>query len=286
MSVLMKFIDPKTDLAFKAIFGTEKHQHILVDFLNDILAYWQDPPITSVTFIKTTQDGEIVDQGATIVDVMCQDTHGRRFIVEIQVRHHEGFLERVQLYTSRAYVLQNSRKINYRDIEPVTTIVITDFDVFPDKPGYKSHHAILDIETHKQDLTSQRYVFLNLAKFTNQRHESVTAIEKWCYFLKHTDEIPRTDWEDFVAGFPSLRDAYELLAMYAWDTEKYLIYESQVDRIKVYDLTIATARKEGHAEGELQTKITIARELMRQGVPLTAIMSATELSEEMLLQSL
>ena len=32
-----KFLDPKNDLAFKRIFGTERNKDILIHFLNDIL---------------------------------------------------------------------------------------------------------------------------------------------------------------------------------------------------------------------------------------------------------
>ncbi|RUM55609.1 MAG: transposase, partial [Nautilia sp.] len=33
----MKFADPKNDLAFKKIFGDEKHKNILISFLNAVL---------------------------------------------------------------------------------------------------------------------------------------------------------------------------------------------------------------------------------------------------------
>lgn len=34
-----KFLDPKCDLMFKQIFGTEKNKNILIHFLNDILGF-------------------------------------------------------------------------------------------------------------------------------------------------------------------------------------------------------------------------------------------------------
>ena len=35
--MLSTFLDPKNDLAFKRIFGTDKHKDILIHFLNDVL---------------------------------------------------------------------------------------------------------------------------------------------------------------------------------------------------------------------------------------------------------
>jgi len=33
----MKFVDPKTDIAFKKIFGNEAHKNVLIEFLNEML---------------------------------------------------------------------------------------------------------------------------------------------------------------------------------------------------------------------------------------------------------
>ena len=35
-----KFLDPKNDVCFKRIFGTEKNKHILIHFLNNIIEKW------------------------------------------------------------------------------------------------------------------------------------------------------------------------------------------------------------------------------------------------------
>ena len=34
---LSKFLDPKNDIAFKRVFGSENHKDILIHFINDII---------------------------------------------------------------------------------------------------------------------------------------------------------------------------------------------------------------------------------------------------------
>lgn len=34
---LSKFLEPKNDIAFRKIFGSEEHKNILIHFINDIL---------------------------------------------------------------------------------------------------------------------------------------------------------------------------------------------------------------------------------------------------------
>ncbi|MFP3016667.1 MAG: PD-(D/E)XK nuclease family transposase, partial [Wolbachia sp.] len=46
-----KFLDPKLDLTFKKIFGTEKNKNILIHFLNDILGCTEVNTIQEVEFL-------------------------------------------------------------------------------------------------------------------------------------------------------------------------------------------------------------------------------------------
>ncbi len=56
---LSKFLDPKLDLTFKKIFGTEKNKNILIHFLNDILGCTEVNTIQEVEFLSTIMDPEI-----------------------------------------------------------------------------------------------------------------------------------------------------------------------------------------------------------------------------------
>ena len=38
--MLAKFLNPKNDLAFKRIFGSERNKDILIHFLNDIFSFF------------------------------------------------------------------------------------------------------------------------------------------------------------------------------------------------------------------------------------------------------
>ncbi|WP_281277891.1 PD-(D/E)XK nuclease family transposase [Wolbachia endosymbiont of Leptopilina clavipes] len=47
---LSKFLDPKNDVAFRRIFGTEKNKDILIHFLNDILDFTGKNTIQDIEF--------------------------------------------------------------------------------------------------------------------------------------------------------------------------------------------------------------------------------------------
>ncbi len=95
---LSKFLDPKLDLTFKKIFGTEKNKNILIHFLNDILGCTEVNTIQEVEFLSTIMDPEIASDRQSIVDVLCRDSSGSRYIIEMQLARDKGFEKRAQLY--------------------------------------------------------------------------------------------------------------------------------------------------------------------------------------------
>jgi hypothetical protein len=72
--MLTKFLDPKNDVAFRKIFGTEKNKDILIHFINDMITFKEGRQIVDVTFLKTIQDPET----AAKKDEYCGYTMQRR----------------------------------------------------------------------------------------------------------------------------------------------------------------------------------------------------------------
>jgi hypothetical protein len=67
---ISKFLDPKNDVAFKKVFGSEKHKDILIHFINDILEIKGNDQIEGVEFLSPVQNAEIAYKKQSIVDVM------------------------------------------------------------------------------------------------------------------------------------------------------------------------------------------------------------------------
>ncbi|MDR1031890.1 MAG: Rpn family recombination-promoting nuclease/putative transposase, partial [Holosporales bacterium] len=100
-----RYLNPKSDLAFKKVFGTDKNKEVLLAFLNDVFEGVHDK-ITDVTFLKLDQNPEIKCLRQSIVDVLCKDTQGKQFIIEMQCAKEPHFIKRAVAYASRAYLNQ------------------------------------------------------------------------------------------------------------------------------------------------------------------------------------
>jgi predicted transposase/invertase (TIGR01784 family) len=272
--MLAKFLNPKNDLAFKRIFGTEKNKDILIHFLNDIFGRTSNP-IEAVTFLKSAQDPEIAAQRASIVDILCQDAQGNRFIVEMQVANEDGFEKRAQYYAAKTYIEQREKGVKFADLKEVTFLAITNFSLFPDKKEYLSHHVVLDKQTLEQNLKDFSFSFLELPKFKKTKSQLKTMTEKWAYFFKQADRTDERDLPMIVGTDTILQKAYDELNRYSWSVEEIRAYDS-VDMKQASERAVLEAAVK---EGEEKEKVKIAISLFTQGVNLKTIAVATGLTE-------
>jgi hypothetical protein len=92
-----QILKSKNDIAFKRIFGSEKNEDILIAMLNCVLKGQLCSPIKKVEFLPTFIEPEAMAKKQSIVDVLCRDSDGCRYIIEMQVAESKGFEKRAIL---------------------------------------------------------------------------------------------------------------------------------------------------------------------------------------------
>lgn len=267
---LKKFLDPKNDVAFRRIFGSEKNKDILIQFLNDMLVV--SAPITDVIFLKTVQDPEIAAKKTSVVDVLCKDQLGNAYVVEMQVAKEKGFEKRAIYYASKAYAAQLNVRGHYHTLKDVIFLALTNFVMFPEKEAYKSDHVILDKQSLSHDLKGLSFTFVELPKFEKSLSETSTMVEKWAYFFKHAEETPNLNLTALLKE-TGLSRAYEELDRFSWTEDELLAYEQvekqEADYIATldqkYDEGITKGKAEGKAEGLAEGKAEVARMMILEG---------------------
>jgi len=286
---ITKFLDPKNDVAFRRIFGSEKNKDILIHFINDVLELKSDDRIKEVTFLPTIQIPEIAAKKQSVVDVLCKDENGVQLIIEMQVSPQEGFEKRAQYYAAKAY----SRQLNkgkeegarYIDLKSVIFIAISDNIIFKDKVFYKSDHIILDKDSYAHDLKDFSFTFIELPKFKITDINLLTnIIEKWCFFFKHADKTSESDLRKIIGSDQVIERAYDELNQFNWTEEELLTYEQESKRIMdnkaSEDYLIKTAKAEGIEEKAIDT----AKEMLINNEPIEKIAKYTKLSIEKIKQ--
>lgn len=298
----MKFVDPKTDIAFKKIFGNEAHKSILIEFLNEMLEL--EYPIENVEILNSYQPPKFEGMKNTSLDVKAKDSSEREFIVEMQVAKEAWFSQRAIYYSSKAYSQQLSIGENYHKLKPVIFLGILNFDAF-NSPDYFSRHLIVDKKTHKHDLKDLEWNFVELKKFKKTEQELETVADKWIYFIQQAiqlDHIPEN------VDTNALRLAYEIAEQHQWTAEELAIYDAQEMEIHRQQNVLETAKMEaleyglqkgieqglqkgieqglqkgieqGLSQGVLQGKLEIAKKMLQQGLTVDIIANLTDLNPD------
>ncbi|BAP00281.1 Rpn family recombination-promoting nuclease/putative transposase [Wolbachia endosymbiont of Cimex lectularius] len=287
---LSKFLDPKNDLSFKKIFGSEKNKNILIHFLNDILGFSGSDQIKEIEFLSTIMDPEIASDKQSIVDVLCKDSIGNRFIIEMQLARDKGFEKRAQLYAAKAYSRQLDKSGNYIDLQKVFFIAISNCNLLPQEVDYISIHNIRDIKTNGNYLKDFQFVFIELPKFQKNKVEQLeSTVERWCFFFKYAEDTTDEDLRDIAEKAPIIKLAYDELDKFRWNEKDLIAYEERLmdlrkeEAILAYRLDLAEEKgiqigqERGRAEGEQHAKIAVAKNLLKAGVSVDLIAESTGL---------
>lgn len=204
----MIFINPKTDFAFKKIFGSEHSKDILISFLNALL-YDAHPIIEDLEILNPYLAPRIRGIKDTYLDVRARITGNKTVIIEMQVLNVEGFEKRILYNAAKAYSIQLGVREDYTLLNPVIALTITDFEMFPNLDKVISRFALKEKEFLVDYLIYDiELVFVELPKFSKGLDELETLTEKWLYFLKSARSLETV--LETMARVPEIQKAFEI----------------------------------------------------------------------------
>lgn len=243
----MRFINPKTDLAFKKIFGSDHSREILIDFLDSLL-YGSQGIIADLEIINPWLAPKIRGVKDTYLDVRAKLEDGRQVIIEMQVLNIEGFEKRILYNAAKAYSVQLPTGGDYTELAPVIALTLTDFVMFPGHAPYLSRFSLREreflLDYPQSDL---ELVFVELPKFDRPLSELASRAERWLYFIKHAKDLTAVPME--FAGDEPLRHAFDLANVAQLTVEEEEDLEKREIFIHDQRNAILKATKQGLEQG-------------------------------------
>ncbi|MEM7589262.1 MAG: Rpn family recombination-promoting nuclease/putative transposase, partial [Myxococcota bacterium] len=117
----MRFIDPKTDFAFKKIFGSVGHEGVLRSFLNAFL-YQGREEITELTLQDPYNIPRLKGLKDSYLDVRVRQRDGKWILIEMQVVHVPGFENRILFNAAKQFSTQVVQGQDYDTLDPVVLL--------------------------------------------------------------------------------------------------------------------------------------------------------------------
>lgn len=243
-----RYLDPKSDLVFKKIFG--HHPELLKSFLNAILPLPADCIIESLVYIPTESAPEISAFKYSIVDVRCLDNHGRYFIVEMQIEWIKDFMQRMVYNAAATYVHQLKKGDPYRNLSPVYGVAIIN-DTFDKGPDWFHHFQMAKHGDGSTKLNDIQLVLIELPKL-----KPSTLVEKklailWLRFLKEIEDGTEKVDEAFFQVEP-IKEALQLTQESAYTSEELLNYNKGWDVVSTEKTLLLGKFEEGKEKGKAE----------------------------------
>ena len=256
----MTFINPKTDYAFKKIFGSSESKDILISFLNAMI-YDGNPTIADLEIINPNLPPRVEGLKDTYLDVKAKLADGTLVIIEMQVLNVESFGKRVLYNAAKTYAFQLQKGEGYRMLKPVIALTLTDFEMFPNSEQLISRFIYKEASTNLIYTDNNiELVFVELPKFTKEVDQLETLADKWIYFMKYARTI--TDVPPVMDSVPEIHQAFGIANQVNLTPDELADIERR--EMFIYDQqgAIIKAVQDAVEEALQKEKLAIARQLL------------------------
>lgn len=243
----MSFIDPKTDFAFKRIFGSPKSKDILLSFLNALL-YEGDSAIESVEIVDFNGRSLVAEENHPLT-LKALLNGEQKCIFDLQFLNLQTLGQRVLYHAAKSYSQQLfDKKERTPEIKPLMAIHLTDFIMFEERESPISRFTFKEIETDFSYPNGELGLFfVELPKFQKELLELETIGDRWIYFLKNASILETIPPE--LAVVAEIQQAFELADVESLTHEEFALVQQQLLAIADRQNAIALGKNEGIEEG-------------------------------------
>ncbi|MBI3947916.1 MAG: Rpn family recombination-promoting nuclease/putative transposase [Armatimonadetes bacterium] len=252
----MPFADLKNDFVFRRIFAG--HPEILRGLLNNLLDRRGDQTIEVIDYLPSEQLPLVAGAKLSILDVRCRDRSGTTFVVEMQLLHVPGFVNRVVYNACKAYVDQLQAGESYARLADVVVISICDFALWPDaeqdaavlpRVPMLSRWNMTERASGNQEVLQVQYAFLELSKLPEGRPSG--GADLWAWLFVHAPEL--TEMPADLPPGPH-REAVQLANEATFSRLEMEAYRKVMDEIQQARDYGAAREARGRAEGRAEAR--------------------------------
>jgi len=282
-----RYINPFTDYGFKKLFGEEPNKDLLLDFLNVLLKEEQGE-IKDLTYLKSEHLGTGELDRKAIFDLYCENERGEKFIVELQKTKQNFFKDRTVYYSTFPIREQAKRADWNYELKAVYTIAILDFVFDDDKHDYSKFRydiKLTDTETKEVFYDKLTFIYLEMPKFNKSVDELVTRFDKWLYVIRNLNRLDKVPDKLRERVFEKLFETAEIAK---FTPDQVRSYEDSLKYYRDLKNSLETAREEGLLEGIEKgiekgmeaRNMEVAKNALKMGLPVDAIIQLTGLSKQ------
>ena len=276
-------IKPTSDIFTAILWSAPKNEPILRDFINAVLLDSKQPPVREATVLNRFNVKEFAFDRQFILDVRVKDERERQYNIEVQTAWHAGFCNRMLVQWADVYSSQLRTGANFAELNPVKSIVITDFPIFSE---LRNLHTVFEIHAQENSAVvfSDHFQmhFLRLGNMRQQQWEGLEVMEDdlqyWMNFFAFGATVSEDKMTQLVEKSPAVMAAYEEFRRFTLNEEMQDMERRRRRFLEDHRIYVGAARSEGIAQGKAEGKIEVVHNMRRKGYGVEAIAELTGLS--------
>ncbi len=303
----MSKVNPKIDLVFKKLFGTDKNINLLQSLVNSILP--EEEQLVTLELKNPYNPSDYISGKISYLDIKAKDEKGRLYDIEMQVAPYDFFGMRLLFYWAKLYGSQLKSGNTYDDLRKTIVISLIDFNYFKDPKGKARFHrriGLCDLDTKEmyKQTDGIELQFVELKKFKKELPDIHSTLERWITFMNKSHEYTKDTLPKELASDEEIIKAMEELEVMSFNEEEREHYENQekkyLDKLALERQAQRDKEKQQKREKEKQQKreqrekefkaaiikvrnernIEIAKALKQNGANLELIIKSTGLTKE------
>ena len=226
---MAKYLDPKADVTFKKVFG--EHKNLVMSLLNALLPLDPGRQIEKIEYLPPEIPPRTPLSKDSIVEVRCEETGGRKFIVEMQMAWRADFYDRVLFNASKAYVQQLDKGEKYHLLQPVYSLNFVNSVFEPELDGYYHYYRMVHYLHSEKVLEGLHLVFVELPKFKVKNLTEKKMQVLWLRFLTEIDEHTKRADKALIDD-PHVNEALEIVEESALNAKERAEYDGFWDQVR------------------------------------------------------
>jgi predicted transposase/invertase (TIGR01784 family) len=287
----MSRINPKIDLVFKKLFGSEENKDILLSLINAVLPDTQQ--ISSLEIKNPYNVSDYAEGKLSILDIKAEDENGNLYDIEMQIKGTTFYGKRTLYYWAKVFGSQldylteaeiekkEKRGRSYSDLNKCIVISLMDFEFFKDD-RYHRCFVLKDRETSDRhvDLDYLDLYFIELEKFEHKYKSIKTTLDRWVKFLNNADRYTKDTLPKELAEVEPIKKASERLEIMYLSKKEREYYDAQQKRYLDEYSRIQEAVKEAVKEAVEEA----VKEAVEEAVEQTELKKQLEIAQKMILE--
>ncbi len=289
----MSKVNPKIDLVFKKLFGSEENKDILLSLINAILP--TEKQVSEITLKNPYNVSDYAEGKLSILDIKAEDEQGNLYDIEMQLKGSNFYGKRTLYYWAKMFGSQmdyltkeeqeRKKRKTYFELHKCIVISLMDFEFFEDDK-YHRCFTLKDRETNEihPDLDYLDLYFVELEKFEHKYKTITTILDRWAAFLNNADVYSKNTLPKELAEIESIKKASEKLEVMYLNEKEREYYEAQQKHYLDENSRIQEAVEEAVQEAELKKQLEMAKNAIKEGFDNQIIAKLTGLMTEQIEQ--